>query len=93
MTSELLMRGPDHIKEVLHDMRTWLGRNGYESLTQLRGSLSHRVSTDPAGFERSMYMEAITNSIKDARPFFSSVTPLKGDREEKNGLDGYCCAD
>lgn len=75
MASALLMRGPDHIAEVLRDMRTWLGRNGYESLTQLRGSLSHRVSNDPAGFERSMYMEAITNSIKDARELSSFHLP------------------
>jgi dihydroorotate dehydrogenase (fumarate) len=71
MASALLIRGPDHIDKVLHGMRTWLDLNGYESLSQLRGSLSHRLSPDPGGFERSMYMQAITNSLKDPRELSS----------------------
>jgi len=71
MASALLIRGPEHIERVLHGMRTWLDVNGYEALSQLRGSLSHRVSPDPGGLERSMYVEAVTNSLTDPRDLSS----------------------
>jgi len=71
MASALLIRGPDHIDKVLHGMRTWLDMNGYDALSQLRGSLSHRICPDPGGLERSMYIEAITNSLKDPRDLSS----------------------
>jgi dihydroorotate dehydrogenase (fumarate) len=76
LASALLIRGPDHIGNVLHGMRTWLDMHGYGTLSELRGSFSHHVSPDPGGLERSMYMEAITNSLKDPRDL-SSFRPAQ----------------
>jgi len=67
MASALLIRGPDHIGKVLHGMRRWLDLNGVDAISQLRGSLSHKVSPHPGSLERSMYIDAITNSLKDTR--------------------------
>ena len=71
MASALLIKGPDHIGKVLHGMRTWLDMHGYDALSQLRGSMSHRSTQDPAPLERTMYMDALTNSLRDARGTFS----------------------
>jgi dihydroorotate dehydrogenase (fumarate) len=36
-----------------------MGEREYESVRQLRGSLSQRACPDPAAFERSNYMKAL----------------------------------
>ena len=41
-------------------MLEWLEANEYESVTQMRGSLSQINSPDPAAFERVQYMRALT---------------------------------
>jgi dihydroorotate dehydrogenase (fumarate) len=60
MTSALLKHGIGHLGDVQRDMLTWLEGNEYDSITQLRGSLSQINSPDPAAFERVQYMRALT---------------------------------
>ena len=60
MASALLKHGPDHITTVLDGVTRWLEERDYVSLDQARGSLSQRSSPDPAAFERSNYMLALT---------------------------------
>jgi len=38
----------------------WAVESGFESVTQLRGSVSQRHVEDPAAFERANYMAALT---------------------------------
>lgn len=40
-------------------MVTWMREHEYESVEQLKGSLSHRNCPDPAAFERAQYMRAV----------------------------------
>lgn len=61
MASALLRHGPGHLETVLRDTRAWLEANEYESVEQLKGSLSHEHSPDPAAFERSNYMKALAS--------------------------------
>ena len=59
MASELLRNGVGRISEVLDDMVFWLEEKEYESLAQLRGSLSQINCGAPAAFERANYVRVI----------------------------------
>ncbi len=60
MTSALLKNGIEYLGLVERGMTAWLETNEYESVTQMRGSLSQINSPDPAAFERVQYMRALT---------------------------------
>lgn len=40
MVSALLQRGPNHLRQILSDMEMWLDTHDYDSLSQVRGSMS-----------------------------------------------------
>jgi len=63
LCSALLKHGPGHIATVLEEMVRWMTEKEYESVTQMKGSMSHRSVADPAAFERANYMKAL-NSYK-----------------------------
>jgi len=66
MTSALLENGPDHVATVEHELVEWAVASGFESVAQLRGSVSQRHVADPSAFERANYMAALigfTNSF------------------------------
>jgi dihydroorotate dehydrogenase (fumarate) len=60
MTSALLAHGPEHLTEVIDDVRRWFTERGYESLRQARGSVSQASVPDPETFERANYLQTIT---------------------------------
>jgi dihydroorotate dehydrogenase (fumarate) len=59
MLSSLLKFGANHISEVLTNMVYWMEINEYESLNQMRGSMSHLKTADPSQFERANYMKML----------------------------------
>ena len=59
MTSALLRHGPDHIGTVVAELQTWLDDHEYESVDQLRGSMSYGSVADPSAFERANYMQVL----------------------------------
>lgn len=61
MASTLLRHGPVHVATVLADLRAWMVDNDYESVDQLRGSVSHRSVADPAAYERANYLQTLTS--------------------------------
>jgi dihydroorotate dehydrogenase (fumarate) len=61
MTSALLRHGPAHLARVESDLLTWLTEHEYDSVDQLRGSVSHRAATDPTGFERANYLRTLAS--------------------------------
>jgi dihydroorotate dehydrogenase (fumarate) len=63
MFAALHQYGIGHIRSVLRDIKTWMIDHEYESLDQMRGSMSHRSASNPAAFERANYMRALS-SIK-----------------------------
>jgi dihydroorotate dehydrogenase (fumarate) len=59
MCSALLMHGPQHISKVLKDLEWWMQEHEYESIEQMKGSLSHKSIADPSAYERANYMKAL----------------------------------
>ncbi len=55
MASALLKNGTEHAKRVLSDLNAWMEEFEYESITQMRGSMSQQNVADPAAFERANY--------------------------------------
>ena len=43
------------------EVEQWLDSHEYESVKQLRGSLSHKHSHDPAALERANYLNVINS--------------------------------
>ena len=67
MTSALLEHGPEHVATVESDLVNWAAESGFESVAQLKGSVSQRNVADPSAFERANYMAALigfTNSFR-----------------------------
>jgi dihydroorotate dehydrogenase (fumarate) len=60
MCSALLRHGPQHLGTVKRDMIAWLEEHEYESVAQLKGSMSQKNCPDPSAFERAQYMRALT---------------------------------
>ena len=61
MTAALLKNGPEHISRVLSDIHEWLDFNEYESVEQLKGSVSQKHSVQPIAFERANYISLLQN--------------------------------
>jgi dihydroorotate dehydrogenase (fumarate) len=59
MVSALLKHGPERLGEVLQEMIRWLEEHDYESLDQLRGSMSLRHCPDPTAYERANYLRIL----------------------------------
>jgi dihydroorotate dehydrogenase (fumarate) len=59
MCSALLKHGPEYAAVVLKETEQWLVEHEYESVEQLKGSLSHKLTADPSAFERANYMKAL----------------------------------
>ena len=57
--SALLKHGPAHVTKLLRGLEQWMSEREYESVRQLKGSLSQLACPDPAAFERSNYMKAL----------------------------------
>ncbi len=59
MCSALLQHGPAHIQKVLADVTKWMEDHEYESIEQMKGSMSQKSVADPAAFERANYVKAL----------------------------------
>ena len=60
LCSTLIRHGPGHIKAIEKDLVAWMEEHEYESVKQLKGSLSQKKCPAPAAFERAQYMRAIS---------------------------------
>lgn len=63
MLSCLLKFGIGHIKDVLTKLTYWMEVHEYESIDQMRGSMSYMNVGDPSQYERANYMKAL-NTFK-----------------------------
>lgn len=59
MASELLRNGVGRIGEITADMKLWMEEHEYESVEQMRGSMSQQNVAEPAAFERANYMKVL----------------------------------
>jgi len=61
----LLRHGIPQIAAIERDMIDWMDEREYESVEQLKGSLSQKNCAEPAAFERAQYMKALTGYTAD----------------------------
>jgi dihydroorotate dehydrogenase (fumarate) len=58
-TSALLKQGPGVISAILNGMEAWMTEREYESIQQMKGSMSQGAVAEPAAFERANYMKVL----------------------------------
>lgn len=61
LCSVLLRHGARHIGVIERDLKAWMEEHEYDSVQQLKGSLSQKNCDDPSAFERAQYMRAISS--------------------------------
>jgi dihydroorotate dehydrogenase (fumarate) len=61
LASSLLRKGPNHIAALVSGVEKWMSAREYTSVEQMKGSLSQQACPDPAAFERTNYMKALTS--------------------------------
>lgn len=61
MTSELLKNGIYRISEILEDVKTWMTEREYESVEQMKGSMSYENVAEPSAFERANYLKVLNS--------------------------------
>jgi dihydroorotate dehydrogenase (fumarate) len=59
MCSSLMRHGVNHLRHVERELRDWMEEHEYESVAQMRGSMSQLKCPDPGAFERAQYMRAV----------------------------------
>jgi dihydroorotate dehydrogenase (fumarate) len=59
IAAELLLNGIGRLSEIRSSMLSWMEEHEYESIEQMRGSMSQRSIAFPAAFERAHYMRAL----------------------------------
>jgi dihydroorotate dehydrogenase (fumarate) len=59
LVSVLLTHGPAHLVVLRRELAHWLEEHDYESLREVRGSVSLLRTADPEAFERGSYMTAL----------------------------------
>ncbi len=60
LCSTVIRHGFPQIAAIESDLKNWLEEHDYESVTQIKGSLSQKNCAEPAAFERAQYMKALT---------------------------------
>jgi len=61
MASELLKNGIKRIPETLSGMQQWMETNEYESIAQMRGSMSAQAVRQPGSLRRSNYIKVLNS--------------------------------
>ncbi len=59
LASVLLRKGIEHLNEILIDFQAWMIEHEYESVKEMKGSMSHRNVAEPAAFERANYLKIL----------------------------------
>jgi dihydroorotate dehydrogenase (fumarate) len=67
-TSSLLRHGPGHAAVLLDGLTTWMKRQGFATLGDLRGLLSVPAGTDQAAYGRTGYLAAIQGATLSYQP-------------------------
>jgi len=61
MTSALLRHGIQFLEKLEEDLIDWMEEHEYESIRQMRGSMSSQTVAEPAAFERANYMKVLSS--------------------------------
>ena len=61
LCSTLIRHGTQQFAVIERDLVAWMEEHQYESVRQLKGSISQKNCADPAAFERAQYMRAVAS--------------------------------
>ena len=61
LCSVLLLKGVKEIGAIERELSQWLEEHWYDSVHQMKGSVSQMRCPDPSAFERAQYMRALTS--------------------------------
>jgi dihydroorotate dehydrogenase (fumarate) len=59
--SVLLKAGEGRLTEILNELERWLSDHEYQSVQQLKGSVSQQHAIDPSAYERANYVQVLDN--------------------------------
>lgn len=59
LLSVLLKKGVEELSVIRRGMESWMEEHEYESVEQMKGSMSQKSCPDPAAFERGNYMKSL----------------------------------
>jgi len=59
IASELLAAGPERVRSLEEELRSWLAAHEYGSVAELRGSVSAASAESPEAFERANYVRSL----------------------------------
>ena len=59
MCSALLKNGPEQLGEVLSGIERWMEEKEYDSVEQLKGSVSHGKAANPTAYARANYLQLL----------------------------------
>jgi len=59
LCSVLLKQGVGRLTEILAELELWLIEHEYESISQLKGSVSQQHAIDPSAYERANYVQVL----------------------------------
>jgi len=59
-TSAILRDGYERVPVILNDLQAWMEAHEYESIKQMQGSMSQQSVAEPAAFERSNYIQILS---------------------------------
>ena len=74
LCSALLRHGIPYLGVLETQLKDWMEQHEYESVGQIKGSLSQKHCADPSAFERAQYMRAIASGVYHA-PTISGTGP------------------
>src|SRR6266581_2840735 len=60
LCSALMRHGITHIQRIEMDLTAWLEQHGYQSLGELKGTMSQKNCPDPGAFERAQYVRGLS---------------------------------
>ena len=59
LCSTLLRNGLSHIRTMLEELESWMGRHSFNSIADFNGNLCQESSDRPEIYERSQYVKAL----------------------------------
>jgi dihydroorotate dehydrogenase (fumarate) len=65
LASALLLHGVGRLHTIKENLVAWLETHEYDSVAQLRGSMSQRCVPDPAAFERAHYVRTVGTFVPE----------------------------
>lgn len=63
IASVLYQKGTREVEQILAGVQKWMEENDYDSVEQLKGSMSRENCPDPSAFQRGNYMKTLTSFV------------------------------